>query len=150
MSLLSPRGVSLDRLDHITRPHFTKPSFHLQLAGWVLVRHPGGDSSSTALRAGAPLGAPLHTRGGGGRLFVWDVISGESWPKCARSHGCDCILNDRVLQVFTHPLPAALPRQPDELWVWTVGSGMTSSQRTCRLTAQTSTCAVAEGVTGGL
>lgn len=62
----------------------------------------------------------------------------------------DSILNDCVLQVFTHPLLAALPRQPDELWIRTVRSGQTSVQRTSGNTDDPPASAVAVGVTGRL
>ncbi len=54
----------------MARPHFTKSSFHLQLAGRVLVRNPCGDPSPTALGAGTPLGALLYTGGGRWDYFV--------------------------------------------------------------------------------
>lgn len=61
---ITHHGLSCGRLNCMARPHFTKSSFHLQLAGWVLVRHPCGDPGPTALGAGAPLGALLCTLGG--------------------------------------------------------------------------------------
>lgn len=60
------------------------------------------------------------------------------------------ILNDCVLQVFTHPLLAALPRQPDVLWIRAVRSGKTSVQWTSWYTDDPPTSAVAVRVTGGL
>lgn len=63
---------------------------------------------------------------------------------------CDRILNDCVLQVFAHPLPAAFPRQPDVLRVGTVWSGQTGIQRASWHTADPSASAVAVSVAGGL
>ena len=63
---------------------------------------------------------------------------------------CDGVLNDRVLQVLTHPLFAAFPRQADVLWFGTVWSGNAAGQRTRRHTGHTSSSAVAVRVAGGL
>lgn len=46
-------------------PHIAKSGFHLQLAGRVLVGHPCGEPSPTALGTGTPLGALLWTGGAG-------------------------------------------------------------------------------------
>lgn len=124
VSLLTPHRSPRRRLHCVAGSHFTKSRLHLQPAGWVLVGDPGGDPGPAALGAGAPLGAPLHTWGGSRGGFVKDVVPGESGPQWARPHGCDGVLDHRVLQVLTHPLSAALPRQLDELRVWTVWSGM--------------------------
>lgn len=107
--LPSTRGFPR-RLNRMTRPHFTKPSFHLQLAGRVLVRNPRGDPRPTALGTGTPLGAPLCAGGGRRNQFVSRMIPWDSWPQPGGSHGCDGILDDCVLQVFTHPFLAAFPR----------------------------------------
>lgn len=66
------------RLKCTAGTHFAKSSLHLQLACWVLVRNPCGDSSTTALGTGTPLGALLYTRGGAWGQFIKRVITWKS------------------------------------------------------------------------
>lgn len=62
----------------------------------------------------------------------------------------DSVLKDRVFEVFTHPLLAAFPRQPDMLWVGAVWGGQAADRGTSVHTGHPSTPAVAVGVAGGL
>lgn len=63
---------------------------------------------------------------------------------------CDGVLNDRVLQVLTHPLLAAFPWEADVLRVGAVRSGTTCYQRARWHTADPATSALAVVVAGGL
>lgn len=77
------------RLNCAAVSNFTKPSLHLQFAGRVLVGDACGDAGATALGTGAPLGALLHTGGGGRGQFVQGVAPRERRPQpVVRSHGC--------------------------------------------------------------
>lgn len=62
----------------------------------------------------------------------------------------DGVLDDAVLQVLTHPLFAAFPRQANELRVGTVRSGMADIQRTGWDAGDPAAAAAAECVAGGL
>lgn len=72
------------------------------------------------------------------------------WQSLVVQFTCDSILNDRVLEVLTHPFLAAFPGEADMLGVDTVWSWKTDIERTGWDTDHPSTSAVAVSVTGGL